>query len=106
MKPLLTLFIALVLTLPALRSEEPAKHSYQGEVTGVVCQDCSNHIKFALGKIPGVTSVKVLKGDKDGVNKLVIDSSSDKLTAEAANKALGEFAKDYAITSLKETKGS
>ncbi len=102
MKYLLALFIALLIAIPVLLSAKPAKHSYQGEVTGVVCQDCSDHVKTALGKLPGVTSVKVLKGDKEGVNKLVIDSNSDKLTLDELNKALEEFAKSYAVTSLKE----
>jgi copper chaperone CopZ len=104
MKQLFTLLIAFVLFSPMLRSTEPSKHVYEGEVTGVVCAACSDHVKTALSKIPSVSSVKVVKGEKEGVNKLIIEATSDTLTAADANNALGEYAKEYSI--IKLTKAS
>ena len=100
MKSILKLIVTFILTVSNLHSAEPTKHTYQGEVTGVVCAACSDHVKSALSKISGVESVKVLRGEKEGVNKLVVISTAASLTLQEVNKALGEYAKDYTITSL------
>jgi copper chaperone CopZ len=69
-----------------------------------MCAACSNHVKTALGKIPGVESVKVLHGESEGAPaKLVVVSTSDHLTRDDAVKALGEDAKSYTILSLSRT---
>jgi copper chaperone CopZ len=99
------IFILLLTILTAtLQAADEAKHTFEGEVTGVVCQACSDHVKAALGKLPGVSSVTIKRGEKPGAHKLTIVSTADKLTKEEANKALGEHAKSYAVISLEPAK--
>ena len=99
---LILLFITITTVLCA--GEPALKHTFEGEVTGVVCQACSDHVKAALGKMPGVSSVTIKRGEKAGAHSLTIVSTAEKITKEDANKALGEFAKSYSVISLQSTK--
>lgn len=98
--------LALMLSLVNLRAEDAAaKHTYEGDVTGVVCAACKMHISSALmEKLHGTVSVDVVRGDKLGVNKIVIVSTDDKVTAETARAALGDLASEYTIVDLAEKK--
>lgn len=98
----LVILITLTLTLlTTVFAADPAtKHTFTGEVTGVVCQACSEHVKAALKTLPGVESVTIRRGEKPGVHQLTVVTTAGKLTKEDANKALGEQAKTYTITSL------
>ena len=99
-QPLIVLLFAVV--TPLLRASEPTPpHTYRGEVAGVMCSACSNHVKTALSKLEGVTSVKVTRGEPGAPAKLEVVSSSLNLTREAAVKALGDYSKTYDIRSLK-----
>lgn len=104
MKPIQTTLILLLfaITAPFLRASDPTPtHTYRGEVAGVMCSACSNHVKTALSKLEGVTSVKVTRGEPGAPAKLEVVSSSLNLTREAAVKALGDYSKTYDIRSLK-----
>ena len=103
MKHLLTLLIVTFITT-LFAADPAAKHTFTGEVTGVVCQACSDHVKAALKKLPGVESVTIKRGEKPGVHQLTVITTADKLTKDDANKALGEHASSYAIISLEPTK--
>ena len=95
--------LALVVTLAAtlLRAEDKPTYSYTGEVAGVVCSACSNTVKSSLAKLDGVTSVKILRAEKEGAPaKLEVTATTAGLTRDAAVKALGEHAKYYDIRSL------
>lgn len=97
--PLLLILIT-ALAAPLLAADKPA-YTYTGEVAGVMCSACSNHVKTCLSTLEGVTSVKVLRAEKEGAPaKLEVVSTSPSLTREAAVKALGEQAKHYEIRSL------
>ena len=98
--------LALMLSLVNLRAADgPAKHTYEGDVTGVVCAACKMHISAALmEKLHGTVSVDVVRGEKLGVNKIVIVSTDDKVTAETARAALGDLASEYNIVDLAEKK--
>ncbi|MEY4483914.1 MAG: hypothetical protein RL693_1366 [Verrucomicrobiota bacterium] len=98
-KTLLLLLLTLFL-VPQTPAADPT-YTYRGEVAGVMCSACSSHVKEALNKLPGVTSVKITIADKEGLPKLVVISTSPDITREAAVKALGEQAKMYDIRSLK-----
>jgi len=98
-KPALLVFL-LVSLLSMLHAEDKPLHSYQGEIAGVVCSACSEHVKAALSKLEGVTSVKVLLGKEGQLPQLRIVSTSTTLTKEAAIKALGDKADHYQIQSL------
>jgi len=100
MKHILTLLLSLI-TLATSHAAEPATYLYQGEVAGVMCSACSNHVEAALSKIKGVQSVKVLPAKNGGIPRLEVTATTATLTQEAAVKALGEYAKTYDIRSLK-----
>lgn len=100
--------LALILTITALvscRAGEPATFLYQGEVAGVMCSACSNHVETALSKIQGVQKVKVLPAKEGGVPRLEVTATTATLTREDAVKALGDYAKTYDIRSLKLVQG-
>ena len=73
---------------------------YRGEITGVACAACSKHVKTALEKLPGVSSVKVKTTETEGLAKIEITSTSDKITKESAIVALGKEAESYKIMKL------
>ncbi len=98
------LAIASILTVPASFAADPPQHVYRGEVAGVVCGACASHVKAALLKLEGVSSVKITLSEGGGVPKLEVVSTSGKLTREMAVKALGDNAKMYDIRSLRMEK--
>ncbi|MBX7207992.1 MAG: hypothetical protein K1X78_06770 [Verrucomicrobiaceae bacterium] len=91
-----------LLTAMSRSADAVADVTYTGEISGVVCASCKEHVTTMLmKKLDGVVSVDVKPGDKpEGNQKLVIVAKSDKLTKEKANEALGTFAKNYEIVSL------
>ena len=97
-----TAFSLILGSLQADDAKTAAKASYAGEITGVVCADCKQHVQASLMKnLPGILSVNVLPGDKPDTQKITIVTAADKaVSTESANKALGEFANDYKILSL------
>ncbi len=100
---ILQILTALILLCSATfaHGNDTTSYTYQGEVAGVVCSACSNHVKQALGTIKGVTGVKILRAEKEGAPaRLEVVSTSSSLTREMAVKALGDQAKYYDIRSL------
>ena len=98
--PAILIVFLVVGLLSMLHAEDKPLHTYKGEIAGVVCSACSEHVKAALSKIEGVTSVKVVLGKEGSLPQLQIVSSSATLTKEAAIKALGDKADHYQIQSL------
>jgi copper chaperone CopZ len=98
MKTLLTFL--LLATTGLLHAADPALHTYKGEVAGVMCSACSNHVQTALKTLPGVKDVTVLPAKNGGLPVLTVTSTSAALTKEAAIKALGDKANQYVIQSL------
>lgn len=96
MKHIITVLIA-VLTATLLHAADPV-FSYEGEVSGVVCQVCSGKVKHSLEQLPGVKSVKLTPGKNPGTAKIRLDSTSKELNLDAAVKALGKDASSYTIT--------
>ena len=100
MKPFLTL-LAIALSFVAPSFAEDAKHTYTGEITGVVCAACKEHVSSTLtAKLPGVEKIDITKGEKEGVNLITIVSKQPDVTKDAAMAALGDLGKSYQITSL------
>lgn len=99
----LTLALLLTACAPLLQSADQPLFTYEGEVAGVVCSACSNRVKGALGKLDGVTAVKITLGKDGALPKLTVTSTSPDLTKESATKALGSDAQMYDIRSLKRT---
>ena len=92
--------LAFLCLLPSLALAADPVFKYKGEITGVSCAACSKHVKTALEKLPGVSSVKVIITQTEGLAKLEINSTSEKITKETATAALGKDAKSYQIQEL------
>lgn len=100
MKHILTLLLCFLSVLPS-PAAEPVTYVYQGEVAGVMCSACSNHVETALKTLPGVKSVTITAAKDGGLPKLEVVATSASLTREDAVKALGEEATSYDVRSLK-----
>jgi copper chaperone CopZ len=100
MKHITALLTAIaLLVVPAFADE--AKFTFTGDITGVVCAACKEHVSSALtAKLPGVEKVEIERGEKEGVNKITIVSKHADVTKESAMTALGELAQSYQIVSL------
>jgi len=96
--------INLLLFRASLQADEVSSttYTYHGEVAGVMCSVCSGHVKTALSKLPGVTSVKITAGKEGALPQLTIVSTSPGLTKESAIEALGGHAKAYTVVSLRK----
>ena len=104
MKHIVILLVSLFFTTSCGIASEPVTFLYQGEVAGVMCSACSNHVQTALEKISGVKNVTVLAAKDGGLPRLEITASSAQITREDCVKALGEQAKMYDVRSLKLVK--
>ena len=112
MKLLLSLIIAilaLVTSVVCSVAAEPAKagdFTYEGEINGVVCASCVEHVTTALmKKLDGAVSVEVKRGGLEGgPQKLLIVSKNGGLTKEDAVTAMGSYAKAYEILKLEKKK--
>ena len=100
MKHLAALF-ALLAVFAVQTFAGDAKHTYTGDITGVVCAACKAHVSEALtAKLPGVEKIDITKGEKEGVNTITIVSKDSNVTKDTAMAALGDLAQNYQITSL------
>jgi len=104
MKHLTQILLSLLFVTTSCTSGDPVTFTYQGEVAGVMCSACSNHVQTALEKISGVKNVTVLAAKDGGLPRLEITASSAQITREDCVKALGEQAKMYDVRSLKLVK--
>ena len=93
-----------VLLLAMLSPAWAAPTDYKATVSGVVCAACKAHVTAAFKKLPGVETVSVAKGDKEGTATVTFNSTSPALTKEDAVKALGEDAKSYEVLSLEKAR--
>ena len=105
MKATLRAILVLLITSVAsfIQAAEPAGEvTYTGEISGVVCASCKEHITTMLTKkLDGVVSVNVEPGEKlGGPQKLTIVAKNAEITKESATAALGSYAKNYDIVSL------
>ena len=104
MKHLTQILLSLLFVTTSCTAGDPVTFTYQGEVAGVMCSACSNHVQTALDKISGVKNVTVLAAKDGGLPRLEITASSAQITREDCVKALGEQAKMYDVRSLKLVK--
>ncbi|MBE7498627.1 MAG: hypothetical protein HS117_27120 [Verrucomicrobiaceae bacterium] len=96
-----TRFLALFAALAVSVMAGDPKHTFTGEITGVVCAACKAHVTSALTeKLPGVEKIDITRGDKEGVNRITIVSRQADVTKDTAMAALGDLAKTYQILSL------
>lgn len=90
------------LTALTRAAEAAPETTYTGEIAGVVCASCKEHVATMLmKKLDGVISVDVKPSARpEGNQTLVIVAKNDKITKESATEALGTLAKNYQIVSL------
>ena len=101
MKQRLATLIAIVAAFAVTAFTGEGSHTYSGEITGLVCAACKDHVSSALNaKLPGVEKIEITKGTKEGVNNNTIVSKQADVTKDTAMAALGDLAKNYQITSL------
>ncbi len=77
---------------------------YTAIVTGIVCQSCKATVAAAMKKLPGVRDVEFAKGDKEGSQKITFSSTSDALTKNDAELALGDHQKEFTVVSLEKSR--
>jgi copper chaperone CopZ len=105
MKTTLRTFLAVLISVVStlIHAADPAAQiTYTGEISGVVCASCKEHITTMLTKkLDGVVSVNLEPGEKlGGPQKLTIVAKNAEITKETATTALGSYAKNYEIVSL------
>lgn len=99
---LMLLLASFAVGSPTYAADPAKEHTYTGDITGVVCISCKQHITAVLmKKLDGVVSVDVKAGEKaDGPRKLIVVAKQEALTKDDAVKALGSLASQYQILSL------
>lgn len=104
MKKFLLLLSVMMSALTTIaKSADPVDEvTYTGEISGVVCASCKEHVTTMLmKKLDGVVSIEVKpSGNPEGNQKLIIVAKNSAITKESATEALGTFAKNYSIVSL------
>ena len=102
----LLLALALILTAaPAfLFAGEPA--TYEGEIKGVVCAACKEHVTESLLKVDGVKTVEIAPTNVPEIRHITIKAAKENFSASDANNALATAHGDtYKVTKLeKKTK--
>lgn len=76
------------------------KTAYTAEVKGIVCQVCAGDVKAAFEKLPGASGVEIKKTDIADVSSVSFSATSDKLTVEDCERALGEKMKEFPVVKL------
>ncbi len=82
-----------------LWAENP-RIAYTAEVKGIVCQACAADVKVAFAKLPGVHEVEFKKTENSDLCLVQFSSSSDKLTVEDCERALGDKMKEFSVVKL------
>jgi copper chaperone CopZ len=98
MKYLQQLLFVLV-TAMALSGAEP--RSYSGDITGVVCSACKDHVITTLMKLQGISLVEIIPGEKPESRKIIVKCDRDTLSATELSNALALAHGDsYKVTDL------
>lgn len=84
-----------LLALPVFAADKPV--TYVGEMTGMVCAGCKQHVTESFTKLAGVSKVEIILGDKPGTQKVTLTSTSAALTKEQAVATLGASAATYIV---------
>lgn len=91
---------ALLVSLPVLAGDTA---TFQGQITGVVCSACKDHVVTSLAKIKGVKDIEILPTNLPEVRMLMIKADTATLTAEEVNKLLAaDHGGSYQVTKLEK----
>jgi copper chaperone CopZ len=94
------LFLALLVAFAApLFAADPV--TYVGEITGVVCGACKEHVTEALMKVDGVKSVEIDPTNVPEIRHITVKATKENFSASDANNALAAaHGETYKVTKL------
>jgi len=88
----------LLLASPALAGDAI---TYVGEITGVVCSACKEHVTESLMKVHGVQTVEINPTNVPEIRHITIKAEKENLSATDVNNALAAAHGDtYKVTKL------
>ena len=94
------LALALLTSLPALAGDAI---TYVGEITGVVCSACKEHVTESLMKVDGVKTVEINPTNVPEIRHITIKAAKENFSASDANNALATAHGDtYKVTKLEK----
>ena len=98
MKSLLRLSAALLLSIQAYAGDVV---TFQGQITGVVCAACKDHVVSSLAKLKGVKDIEISPTNMPEIRVLTIKAETAALSAEDLNKLLtADHGESYKVTTL------
>lgn len=98
----LCLTTALLLSLQTMAGDVA---TFQGQITGVSCGACKDHVVTSLAKLKGVKDIEISPTNLPEVRMLTIKAETAALTADEVNKLLtADHGESYKVTKL-EKKG-
>ena len=75
--------------------------TYVGQITGVVCGACKDHVTEALMKVDGIKSVEINPTNVPEIRHITIKATKDNFSASDANNALtAAKGENYKVTKL------
>jgi len=98
MKSLPCLAAALLLSLQAFAGDVA---TFQGQITGVVCAACKEHVVSSLAKLKGVKDIEIAPTNVPEIRMLILKVETAALTADEVNKLLtADHGDSYKVTTL------
>lgn len=98
MKLILCLASTLLLSIQAMAGDVA---TFQGQITGVVCAACKDHVVSSLAKLKGVKDIEIAPTNVPEVRMLILKVETATLTADDVNKLLAaDHGESYKVTTL------
>jgi copper chaperone CopZ len=96
MKLILCLASALLLSIQAIAGDVA---TFQGQITGVVCGACKDHVVSSLAKLKGIKDIEISPTNLPDIRMLTLKVETAALTAEDVNKRLtADHGENYKVT--------
>jgi len=96
MKLILCLASALLLSIQAMAGDVA---TFQGQITGVVCGACKDHVVSSLAKLNGIKDIEISPTNLPEIRMLTLKVETAALTAEDVNKLLtSDHGESYKVT--------
>lgn len=98
MKLILCLASTLLLSIQAMAGDVA---TFQGQITGVVCAACKDHVVSSLAKLKGVKDIEIAPTNVPEIRMLILKVETAALTADDVNKLLAaDYGESYKVTTL------
>ena len=96
-----TLFRTLAIVLATSAAAIAGDITYEGQITGVVCGACKDHVTEALMKVDGIKSVEIAPTNVPEIRHITIKGTKENFSASDANNALAAaHGENYKVTKL------